>query len=70
MQKEEYSLKPGDGIRAGNLEFHVERFNIGIVSEKGGRPNQEDSYSCVHDLRISPGFSTSYYAVFDGHGGP
>lgn len=69
MLKEEFALKPGSGIRVGSLEFHVERFNTGIVSERGGRPNQEDSYACVHDLQISPYFSSTYYAVFDGHGG-
>jgi len=67
--KEEYILRPGSGVRIGNLEFHVERFNTGIVSEKGGRQSQEDSYACVHDLQISPSFSCTYYAVFDGHGG-
>jgi hypothetical protein len=35
--KEEYPIRPGCGIRIGGLEFHVERFNTGIVSEKGGR---------------------------------
>jgi len=69
LMKEEYILRPASGIRVGSLEFHVERFNTGIVSEKGGRQTQEDSYSCVHDLQISPMFSTTYYAVFDGHGG-
>lgn len=35
--KEEFSLWPGHGIWIGSLEFHIERFNTGIVSEKGGR---------------------------------
>lgn len=34
--KEEHVIRPGSGIRIGSLEFHVERFNTGIVSEKGG----------------------------------
>jgi hypothetical protein len=29
----------------GTLEFHVERFNTGIVTDKGGRPYLEDSYA-------------------------
>lgn len=70
LPKEEFNLRPGSGMRAGSLEFHVERFNTGIVSEKGSRAYQEDAYSCVHDLQIAPDFSASYYAVFDGHGGP
>jgi hypothetical protein len=36
LLKEDYVLKPGCGLRVGSLEFHVERFNTGIVSEKGG----------------------------------
>lgn len=36
MLKEDFILKPGSGIWVGSLEFHVERFNTGIVSEKGG----------------------------------
>ena len=69
--KEVFNLRPGYGIRLGELEFHIERFNTGIVCEKGGRPNQEDSYACVHDLCLSTRFAfcSTYYAVFDGHGG-
>ena len=36
LLKEEFYLRPGSGLRIGSLEFHVERFNTGIVSEKGG----------------------------------
>lgn len=43
--EENYMLRPGHGIRIGNLEFHVERFNTGIVSDKGGRPYLEDCYA-------------------------
>jgi flavodoxin len=42
---ENYVIRPGHGIRVGNLEFHVERFNTGIVSDKGGRPYLEDCYA-------------------------
>ena len=30
----------------------------------------EDSYQCIEDLRIDDEVSVTYYAVFDGHGGP
>lgn len=66
---EEYIIRPGHGIRVGDLEFHVERFNTGIVSEKGGRPYLEDCYACIHDLYINDDFCATYYAIFDGHGG-
>jgi hypothetical protein len=32
---EEYSLRPGNAFRIGTLEFVVERFNTGIVSDIG-----------------------------------
>ena len=72
FQKEQFVLKPGCGLRMGLLEFHIERFNTGIVSEKGSRPQQEDSYAVVQDLCLDSmaQHNISYYAVFDGHGGP
>ncbi len=41
---EEYCLRPGNAFRIGTLEFMVERFNTGIVSDIGQRQNNEDSY--------------------------
>ena len=42
MKEENHIIRPGQGIRIGDLEFHVERFNTGIVTERGGRPYLED----------------------------
>lgn len=69
FQNENYIIRPGHGIRIGDLEFHVERFNTGIVSDKGGRPYLEDRYAWIHDLYINDDFWATYYAIFDGHGG-
>ena len=66
---ENFIIRPGQGIRIGDLEFHVERFNTGIVSDKGGRPYLEDCYAWIHDLYINDDFCATYYAIFDGHGG-
>jgi predicted component of type VI protein secretion system len=30
FQRENFIIRPGHGIRIGDLEFHVERFNTGI----------------------------------------
>ena len=35
FKDEEYSLKPGNAFRIGTLEFMVERYNTGIVSDIG-----------------------------------
>lgn len=69
MKEENHIIRPGQGIRIGDLEFHVERFNTGIVTERGGRPYLEDWYACIHDLYINDDFWATYYAIFDGHGG-
>ena len=34
---EQYVLRPGSAFRIGLLEFHVERFNTGIVANIGYR---------------------------------
>ena len=36
-EAEDYILKPGCAFRIGTLEFEVERFNTGIVSDIGQR---------------------------------
>jgi hypothetical protein len=69
FDQESYSLRPGHAFRIGTLEFLVERYNTGIVSDIGQRPNMEDSYQCIQDLIIDDNVSVTYYAVFDGHGG-
>jgi hypothetical protein len=47
FDQESYSLRPGHAFRIGTLEFLVERFNTGIVSDVGQRPHMEDSYACI-----------------------
>jgi serine/threonine protein phosphatase PrpC len=69
FDQESYSLRPGHAFRIGTLEFLVERYNTGIVSDIGQRPNMEDSYACIQDMMIDDEVSVTYYAVFDGHGG-
>lgn len=69
FDQESYSLRPGHAFRIGTLEFLVERYNTGIVSDIGQRPNMEDSYACIQDMMIDEEVSVTYYAVFDGHGG-
>lgn len=66
---ESYSLRPGHAFRIGTLEFLVERFNTGIISDIGQRPHMEDSYCVIQDMMIDEDTCVTYYAVFDGHGG-
>ena len=66
---ESYNLRPGHAFRIGQLEFVMERYNTGIVSDIGQRPHMEDSYQVVQDLYIDEDLLVTYYAVFDGHGG-
>ena len=63
-------MRPGHAFRIGTLEFLVERYNTGIVSDIGQRVNMEDTYQIVQDMLIDEETSVTYYAVFDGHGGP
>lgn len=51
------------------LEFYVQRFNSGVVSDIGQREGMEDSYQCIQNLNLHPKIPVSYFAVFDGHGG-
>lgn len=66
---EEFVLEPDDAFRIGTLEFQVQRFNTGVVSDIGQREGMEDSYQCIQDLRLDSKIPVSYFAVFDGHGG-
>ena len=66
---EEFVLEPDDAFRIGSLEFQVQRFNAGVVSDIGQREGMEDSYQCIQDLKLHPKIPVSYFAVFDGHGG-
>jgi len=40
-------LEPDDSFRIGTLEFQVQRFNTGVVSDIGQRECMEDSYQCI-----------------------
>lgn len=42
--QEHHNLQPGDAFRIGTLEFVVERFNTGIISDIGQRDHMEDKY--------------------------
>ena len=67
---ENHNLQPGDAFRIGSLEFLIERFNTGIVSDIGQRDHMEDSYKYVQQLiNFDNKVQITYYAVFDGHGG-
>ena len=39
---ESFNLVPGDAFRIGSIEFEIERFNTGIVSDIGQRDYMED----------------------------
>jgi hypothetical protein len=70
LQNEGFNLQPGTAFRIGSLEFVVERFNHGIISDIGHRENQEDSYKVVSQLiNFDNKVQISYFGVFDGHGG-
>lgn len=43
-KEEEYVLNPDDAFRIGTLEFAVQRFNVGYLSDIGQRSAMEDSY--------------------------
>lgn len=70
FEQESYILRPGHAFRIGTLEFLVERLNTGVVSDIGQRAHMEDSYAVIQDMMIDEETSVTYYAVFDGHGGP
>ena len=44
---EEFVLEPDDAFRIGTLEFQVQRFNTGVISDIGQREGMEDSYQCI-----------------------
>lgn len=45
--EEEFKLQPDDAFRIGTLEFAVQRFNAGCLSDIGQRNGNEDSYMIV-----------------------
>jgi hypothetical protein len=42
FESESHNLQPGDAFRIGTLEFEIERFNTGIISDIGQRDYMED----------------------------
>lgn len=70
-----YKLRLNDDFLVGRTGFSVNRFYIGVFEEIGVRPTMEDDTAIFQYLRI-PGYTSpsvaplSYFAVYDGHGGP
>eukprot|EP00744_Colponema_vietnamica_P014718 GILI01020606.1.p1 GENE.GILI01020606.1~~GILI01020606.1.p1 ORF type:complete len:534 (-),score=101.62 GILI01020606.1:110-1711(-) len=62
-------LIPGDVFRIGKLEFTVFRFNTGIHSDQGARGTMEDTEVAIQELGLSSKFFSSFFGVYDGHGG-
>ena len=70
FEHENHNLQPGDAFRIGTLEFLIERFNTGIISDIGQRDHMEDYYQYIQQLiNLDNRVQVTYYAVFDGHGG-
>ena len=45
---ESHNLQPGDSFRIGSLEFLIERYNAGVISDIGQRPQRESRFDgCV-----------------------
>lgn len=66
---EKWELEPDDAFRIGSLEFQLQRYNTAVAQDMGQRSHMEDAFRCIHDLKITPEIKTSYFGVFDGHGG-
>ena len=70
-----YKLSLNDNILVGRTGFAVNRFDYGLSEEMGQRQSMEDSTAIFQQLKI-PGLTNvlltpaSYFAVYDGHGGP
>ena len=47
FDNEYHNLQPGDAFRIGLLEFLVERFNTGCLSDIGQRDHMEDYYTYI-----------------------
>lgn len=68
-------LSLNDHILVGRTGFSVNRFDFGLSEEIGYRQTMEDATSIIQHLNI-PGLDNiltspqSYFAVYDGHGGP
>eukprot|EP01066_Platyproteum_vivax_P010779 Platyproteum_vivax@DN4861_c0_g1_i1.p1 len=64
-----HCLYPEDIFQIGDLQFTVLRFNTGLGSDQGFRSTMEDEELAAQDLAISEVRDSSYFAVYDGHGG-
>lgn len=62
-------IKAGDIIKLGKCCFRIIVHNWGVFSEIGDRPNQEDKFCIIDDIRIFDDIAIPYYAVYDGHVG-
>ena len=63
-------LQPGSVFRVGQLVFEAGRYNVGRWAEKGSRNTMEDTDKIVQNLFVFDGIPASFYAIYDGHGGP
>lgn len=68
-KEQRHWLQPQDVFRVGSLEFQVLRFNIGVYAEQGRRASMEDEDIALQDLAISYWRNTSFFGIYDGHGG-
>eukprot|EP00742_Colponemidia_sp_Colp-10_P003389 GILJ01003609.1.p1 GENE.GILJ01003609.1~~GILJ01003609.1.p1 ORF type:complete len:518 (+),score=70.65 GILJ01003609.1:79-1632(+) len=64
-----YVLRPGDIFRIGDLEFTIYRFNMGVCAEQGVRGTMEDMDVTIQELGVSESLMSSFFGVYDGHGG-
>ena len=70
-----YRLNLNDDILVGRTGFSVNRYDVAKSEEVGVRQSMEDSTAIFQQLKI-PGLTNvlltpaSYFAVYDGHGGP
>jgi len=68
-EEQSHWLRPDDVFRIGDLEFRVNRFNVGSCSDQGVRKAMEDDEIVMQDAGISNWRNCSFFAVYDGHGG-
>lgn len=47
LPKENLEVLPGDFFEIGTLQFEVQRYNIGLVTDIGQRPKMEDAFTIV-----------------------
>ena len=62
-------LLPGDQFKIGYLEFRLERYNSSVIMNAKGNNGSDDRYKIIQDLGIDEYVKSSFFAVYDGHGG-